>query len=1018
MTASALLLDDFHDLARWQAIAPGAARLDLRHAADGDGFALHLDYDLAGGGFVIARRALTLSLPEDYAFTLETCGHGEQHIVEFKLVDDSLANVWRLRDEDFHLNAAWTPWRIAARDIGYAWGARRTRRLARCDALEIAIVGSGAGRLCLRDLRLHDMTYRGTPDIHASSADAAHAAANVLDDGPRHWQSAAVGEQSLTLDFMVERAFSAVHLEWLPDALPVAFALDVRDLEGVWHCRHRAFNRPGARSTVLLPEARGSALRVRVDGGTAKAALRHIAFEPWYYAPTLYDGLSALALAAAPGDYPKALREQQSYWTVSGAAGGSGAALINTEGMVEADGADFAIEPFVALGTQLVTWADVALEIALEDDYLPLPSVTWRHAAFTLAIAPVMTGSGADACLDIRYQLTSHCSVPRAFTLHLAVRPFLVTPIWQRWQGRGGITALHHLACDADGLRVNRHRQVWFTPAADAVGAQAFASGALLDNLRGGAPPDAGTIEDGEGLASACAGFTRTLVAGERVEIHACVPAAGCAAAAASAGARAHAQAAHEWRGLLGAATLELPAGRQDAALTLRTAAAHILVNRQEARLQPGPRRYTRAYLRDAVGMGTALARLGMVEPLKRLLDWYGPFQREDGELPDCVDDHGPEWLPEYDAYGQYLHGVAEALRLAPEAAFMHRQWPRVKRVLARFETLRGRRTTDAYRDTAYFGLLPESMSHEGYMAQPVHAYWDDFWALRGLHDAAWLAAAVGDAQEAQRIATLAQTFEADLHASLARCMSAHGMDFIPGSVELGDFDATAVAVALTVADDGDALPRAALAATFDRYLAIREDRRHSANWSNYSAYEIRIVGALLRMGRRDDALRVLHELLGDCRPAAWRQWPEQSWRDYDAPAFLGDLPHSWIGAEYIHAMTSALAYEHRADESLILAAGVDAAWLDDEGLTVTALATHYGALSYRLRRTDARRVEMHIEAGVRVPRGGLVLKPPMPAPLVGVTINGARHDVREAQPLRCHVLPAHIILESGELKP
>ena len=41
-------------------------------------------------------------------------------------------------------------------------------------------------------------------------------------------------------------------------------------------------------------------------------------------------------------------------------------------------------------------------------------------------------------------------------------------------------------------------------------------------------------------------------------------------------------------------------------------------------------------------------------------------------------------------------------------------------------------------------GLLPISVSHEGYLAQPVHSYWDDFWALRGLRDAAYLARACG----------------------------------------------------------------------------------------------------------------------------------------------------------------------------------------------------------------------------------------------------------------------------------
>ena len=303
-------------------------------------------------------------------------------------------------------------------------------------------------------------------------------------------------------------------------------------------------------------------------------------------------------------------------------------------------------------------------------------------------------------------------------------------------------------------------------------------------------------------------------------------------------------------------------------------------------------------------------------------------------------------------------------------------------------------------------------------MAQPVHAYWDDFWALRGLHDGAWLASQVSAPAQARRLSDLADTFEHDLHNSLALTMQAHGINFLPGSVELGDFDATAVAVALTVADAGAGLPPAALAATFDQYLAIRAARVASPDWSNYSAYEVRIVGALIRLGRRDDAVQLLDALLADCRPAAWRQWPEQSWRETDAPAFLGDLPHSWIGAEYIHALLSAFAFERRADASLVLAAGIASTWLDDAaGVKVEELASHYGLISYHLQRPSSTIVEMHIAAGLRLPVGGLVLNPPLPGPLRSVTINGQPHLDFNHTECRCHTLPAHVLFICGEAR-
>jgi len=1011
---SATLLDDFHDLRPWTAIAPGAAQLRLTPLAGEDGPGLRLDYDLGGNGFVIARRALALHLPQDYAFTLETRGAGVQHIVEFKLVDEHLANVWRLRDEHFTLHAAWTPWRIGAADIGYAWGAHRARRLAHCDALELAIVGAGQGSLSLRNLRLLDESYRGTPRASASSALPGHAADCVLQDDGHGWRSASGGAQHLMLAFEAERAFSAVHIDWLRDAPPLAFAIDIADRDGEWRQCYRAEGRPGPRSTVLLPGTRTAAVRLRIDADAQGCGIRHVAFEPWYSAPTLLDGLSAMAMAAPRGQYPKALREEQSYWTVTGAAAGSGVALLNTEGLLEVDHGDFAIEAFVRLGTRLYSWADVQLEATLEDDYLPLPCVRWRSPDFTLEVAPVMTGAGAEASLSVDYRLTNLGAQTCRFTLYLVVRPYLVTPVWQIWQGRGGIAPLRSLRADAHGLYINDERRVHGTTPADAYGASGFAGGDLLDGLREGRLPSATEATDRDALASGVLAYALQLGAGDTGIIACTVPARG-AAAQVIAQPAAHHEARAAWRDLLGPCPITLPAAHMSALLTLRTAAAHILVNRDGPRLQPGPRRYVRAYLRDAVGMGTALARLGIMQPLKDLLDWYGPHQRADGELPDAIDDDGPEWLPEYDAYGQYLHGVAEAQRLAPDADFLARQWPIVQRVLARLEQLRALRSTDDQRNTPYFGVLPESMSHEGYMAQPVHAYWDDFWALRGLRDAAWLATQVGAQDEARRLAELAARFAADLHRSLAASMAHHAIDFIPGSVELGDFDATAIAVALTVADDGAQLPRAALDATFDRYLAIRAARLESSDWSNYSAYEIRIVGALIRLDRRDDALQLLHALLADCRPPAWRQWPEQSWRVYDAPAFLGDLPHSWIGAEYIHALTSAFAYERLADASLVLAAGVDSCWLTGEGVTVKQLVTHHGLLSYRLWRDDDARIEMRIEAGVHVPPGGFTLMPPLPARLRAVTVNGQAHHDFDDHACRCHALPAHVVFYCGE---
>ena len=64
---------------------------------------------------------------------------------------------------------------------------------------------------------------------------------------------------------------------------------------------------------------------------------------------------------------------------------------------------------------------------------------------------------------------------------------------------------------------------------------------------------------------------------------------------------------------------------------------------------------------------------------------------------------------------------------------------------------------TAAYRGTPFYGMVPESISHEGYSAKPMHSYWDTFFILRGLKDAAFLASELQKPEAAsstQRCAT------------------------------------------------------------------------------------------------------------------------------------------------------------------------------------------------------------------------------------------------------------------------
>ncbi len=247
----------------------------------------------------------------------------------------------------------------------------------------------------------------------------------------------------------------------------------------------------------------------------------------------------------------------------------------------------------------------------------------------------------------------------------------------------------------------------------------------------------------------------------------------------------------------------------------------------------------------------------------------------------------------------------------------------------------------------------------------------------------------------------------AGLFASIAATRAARHLDFIPGSAEWADFDPTATANAIYLLDVPEGLDRTAVERTFDTYFADwRSKRSPEATSQNYTPYEIRIIGAMVRLGRRDAALELLRFFLSDRRPRSWNQWPEIAWRDRKAPAHLGDLPHTWIAAEYVLAVRSLFAYELEADRALVLAAGLAPAWIEGDGVQVRSMPTIYGALSYSLRRIDARTVKFDLGPGVDC---RLILKPPLATPLSEVRINGVPARV-DGDSVSLQSVPAEVL--------
>jgi hypothetical protein len=237
-------------------------------------------------------------------------------------------------------------------------------------------------------------------------------------------------------------------------------------------------------------------------------------------------------------------------------------------------------------------------------------------------------------------------------------------------------------------------------------------------------------------------------------------------------------------------------------------------------------------------------------------------------------------------------------------------------------------------------------------------------------------------------------------------------LDFIPGSIEWADFDPTATANAIYLLDVPDRLNRNAVERTFDKYLDDWRNKRSDAvAWSNYTPYEIRIIGALVRLGRREAALDLLRFFLSDRRPPPWNQWPEIAWRDQKAPAHVGDLPHTWIAAEYLLAVRCLFAYERESDRSLVLAAGLASEWIEASGVQVSGMPTLYGNLSYTLCKLDSATLRFEISSAVDA---RVILRPPLGAPLHSVSIDGAACANFDRDSVTLDHTPAQVVLSTA----
>jgi len=655
--------------------------------------------------------------------------------------------------------------------------------------------------------------------------------------------------------------------------------------------------------------------------------------------------LERAALAAHGDLYPQSLLGRQVYWTALGEFDQGEQALLDEYGDLEPRRGSPQITPLVRLDGALhgaPGCASVSHELA--EGALPIASVVWSVRDIELRT----TAFAHSGQVVAEHRLANRSDAARQGALVLAVRPVQINPYWQH----GGHAPISAIAVDRAGVWVDDRLYAAFSRQPDAAAVADFDGGDVVKLIDAGPRETASSVSSASGLASAACEFAFLLQPGESMSVVVCapmrdevVPRADIAFDVVRDSVR------RAWREKLGPRRIVV--GDREVSDTLEAQIAYILVNATRFAFKPGPRNYDRTWIRDGSSQALALLWTGLTNEAKRYVLWYAERVYANGLVPPILNvdgsvNRGYGADIEFDAQGEFVGIAAEVYRVAKDRAFLEAVFEPVVRATRFIDALCARTEALNGAETRFRGLVAPSISHEGY-SKPSYSYWDDYFAVSAWRNYEYLASEIGDRETAARAKAQGETLAAALTRSIRMTAAAMEADAIPGSADREDVDPPSTSIAFEPCRVDDVLPAELVGPTYDRAAQRVAAISAPAFTGNYSPYELRNINAFVSLGRHEDAFRQLATMLDSRRPRGWRVWAEVVWGDKRAPDYIGDMPHTWIAAEFATAIRRMLLREN--GRTLELFRGAPDAWWDNDGVTLSNLPTAFGALSLRARR-------------------------------------------------------------------
>lgn len=966
--------------AQWKPITSAGVSLKISDIETPYGKGNRLAIDFKGqGGFGLAEQNLDWEVPENFEISFWLKAQLPNNDFEFKLMDPTGQSVWWVKRPAFGWPRDWTRVVLKKKNFSYAWGPERSP-LKRIGPIQFGIAASEGGK--------------GTVEFADFSVRAVSAPAPFTGEfAPLNLPLR--GSVTQVLSLSGRQAVGGLRLDGKFAGATVELDTEQR---GQWIALSRFENVTSPTLWLDTPDLEVSRLRVRVRGD--KAEIRNIEVLPETFSNSPHALWESVAKASPRGEWPRQLLGEQNFWTISGGLKSAHEAVLAETGQLEFGKMMPSLAPSLVIDGKQVDWSNAATSQSLREGYLPIPKVRWAGEV-SLGIETVATEDASDLLLA-KYTVHNGSRSAKKVQLRVDLLPLQVIPSWQFLNIQPVTAPIFSLEHTAKGdVRVN-----------DSLVVRALDPSAKLSahDWGGTFAPFVRSSDRSSRTGRLFARWTQnsTLTPGETRTLWVVVRRGSQNAIemSSSEAERRFRSAVESWRSALKGPTFELNAEGQFWLDVARANLGYVLVNRDGPAIQPGSRNYPRTWIRDGSLTASAMLRMGVSQPAKELLEWFAPYVRPDGWVPCVLDKRGPDPLAEHDSHGQFIYLVAETYRFTKDRALLKKMYPVVQRVAGQIETLRNTRKVPGT-PKAHWGLLPESASHEGYMDIHRHSYWDDYFGILGLRDAASIADWMGDRAAADRYQAQARDFETAVVESIRTVMQEKGINFIPGAAELGDQDPTSTSIGIFPGGGLSYLPEKWVRESFDQYMSFFKNRAANIKpWDAYTPYEVRVMSTMWLLGERENGYEMLKWFRGDLLPEGWKHWAEIAFSDDKPGRWLGDMPHTWVGSEYISAFRTMFVAERTRDQALIVGAGIPEPWFAGHGSFARGLPTAYGPLNVSVRGKDGRfsyQISGEIEKGTT-----LEVPAPRKAEPKEVWINGKPVKLAMA-PVRINSLPATV---------